>query len=49
MAGAPMTVVETAEFLKHAAQLLPDLDREQLVAFVAANPEAGEIIQGPAA
>jgi hypothetical protein len=48
MAGAPMTVVETAEFLKHAAQLLPDSDREQLVAFVGANPEAGEIIQGPA-
>ena len=49
MAGAPMTVVETAEFLKHATQLLPDSDREQLVAFVGANPEAGEIIQGPAA
>ncbi len=46
MAGAPMTVVETAEFLKHATQLMPDSDRQQLVAFVGANPEAGEIIHG---
>jgi len=39
-----MTVVETAEFLKHAARLMSDVDREKLVAFVGANPEAGEII-----
>jgi len=44
MADAPMTVVETAEFLKHAARLMPDREREELVAFVAANPEAGEIM-----
>jgi len=46
MVGAPMTVVETAEFLKHATELMPDSDRDDLVAFVGANPEAGEIIQG---
>ena len=39
-----MTVVETAEFLKHAARLMSDVDREKLVAFVGANPEAGENI-----
>jgi len=39
-----MTVAETAEFLKHAARLMSDVDREKLVAFVGANPEAGEII-----
>ena len=44
MADAPMTVVETAEFLKHAAPMMPDSEREELVAFVGANPEAGEII-----
>ena len=45
MAGAPMAVVEAAEFLKHATELMPDSDREELVAFVGANPQAGEIIQ----
>ena len=44
MASAPMTVVETAEFLKYAARLIKDAEREELVAFVEANPEAGEII-----
>ena len=46
MADAPMTVVETAEFLKHAQRLMSDSEREALVAFVGANPEAGEIIAG---
>jgi hypothetical protein len=46
MAGAPMTVVETAEFLRHATKLMADSDREELVAFVGANPEVGQIIQG---
>jgi hypothetical protein len=44
MADAPMTVVETAGFLKHAARLMSDSEREELVAFVGANPEAGEIM-----
>ena len=44
MADAPMTVVETAEFLKHAMRLMSDSEREELVAFVGANPEAGEIM-----
>ena len=45
MADAPMTVVETAEFLKHSMRLMTDLEREEVVAYVGANPEAGEIIQ----
>lgn len=44
MADAPMTVVETAEFLKRVARLMPDSEREQVVAFVGANPNAGEIV-----
>jgi len=43
MAAAPITVVETGEFLKHATPLLSDSERAELVAFVGANPEAGEI------
>jgi mRNA-degrading endonuclease RelE of RelBE toxin-antitoxin system len=44
MADIPMTVVETARFLKDAKPLLSDSEREELVAFVGANPEAGEVI-----
>ena len=44
MADAPMTVVETGEFLKHAKRLMSNSERAELVAFVGANPEAGEII-----
>jgi hypothetical protein len=39
-----MTVVETAEFLKHAARLMSVAEREELVAFLGANPEAGEMM-----
>jgi len=44
MASAPMTVVETGEFLKRAEPLLSDSERAELVAFVGANPDAGEVI-----
>ena len=44
MGYAPMTVVETAEFLKRAARLMPESEREDLVEYVGANPEAGGII-----
>jgi DNA-binding transcriptional regulator YiaG len=39
-----MTVVETGEFLKCAKPLMSDSERAELVAFVGASPEAGEII-----
>ena len=45
MANAPMTVVETTEFLRKVKPLLSESERAELVAFIAANPEAGEIIQ----
>ena len=44
MPDAPMTVVETARFLKDAKPLMPDSEREELVLFVGANPETGRII-----
>src|ERR1700685_1031996 len=44
MANAPMTVVETARFLKDVKSMMSDSDREELVAFLGANPMVGEII-----
>jgi hypothetical protein len=44
MADAPMTVVETDEFLRKAKALMSDTEREELVAFLGANPEAGRIV-----
>lgn len=44
MADAPMTVIETERFLKDMNSLISDSERVRLVAFVGANPEAGEII-----
>lgn len=46
MADAPMTVVETEEFLRQARPLMSDAEREALVAFLGANPEAGKIVAG---
>jgi hypothetical protein len=42
--NAPMTVVETERFLKDARALLAESERAELVAYVAANPEAGDVI-----
>ena len=39
-----MAVVETKEFLKQVKPLMSDSERAEVVAFVGANPEAGEII-----
>ena len=39
-----MTVVETERFLKDVEPLMSDAEREALVAFMGANPEAGQII-----
>jgi len=39
-----VTVVETDRFLRDANQLMPDAERMNLVAFVAANPESGDLI-----
>src|SRR5438132_9625421 len=44
MADAPMTVVETEEFLRKAKPLISDAEQEELVAFLGANPEAGKVI-----
>jgi hypothetical protein len=44
MLDPPMTVVETARFLKDVKSMISDSEREELVAILAGNPVAGEII-----
>ena len=39
-----MTVVETDRFLKDTEELMPHEERMELIAFVAANPESGDLI-----
>jgi hypothetical protein len=41
---APITVIETDRFLKDAKHLMPESEQLKLVAFVAANPRAGDLI-----
>jgi hypothetical protein len=42
----PMTVVETDEFIRHAAAVLLEPERAMLIAHLGANPEAGQLIPG---
>ena len=44
MNAAPMTVVETPFFLRKAAGLLDEEERSELVVFVGANPDVGDVI-----
>jgi mRNA-degrading endonuclease RelE of RelBE toxin-antitoxin system len=44
MQTVPMTVVETPFFLKKAASLMRDDEREDLIGFVGLRPEAGDVI-----
>ncbi len=39
-----MTVAETAPFIRQAAKLWTDDDRHAFVDFIAANPDAGDVI-----
>ena len=40
------TVAETPEYLRFAAGLLPAADRSAIVVFLAAQPKAGDLVQG---
>jgi DNA-binding transcriptional regulator YiaG len=44
MERAPMTVIETEEFVLAAERLMTEVKRAELVMFVATNPDAGDII-----
>ena len=40
------TVAETPIFLRYAAEVWTEAEREEFVSFIAANPEAGAVIRG---
>ena len=40
------TVAETPVFQRYAAELWTDAEREQFINFIAANPEAGDLVRG---
>lgn len=42
----PMTVVETPAFMRDAAATLTERERNDLISYLAASPEAGDIIAG---
>src|SRR4051794_2935098 len=46
MPAAPVSVVETPEFISAARTLLDDDERMALVDFLASHPDAGDLIQG---
>lgn len=41
-----VTVVETPEFIERIEKLMTEGEREQLIAYLAANPTAGDLIPG---
>lgn len=41
-----ITVAETPEYLRSAEKLLPAADRMDVVEYLAANPKAGDLMQG---
>ena len=43
---APMTVIETPSFLRDAKRLMDDEERQEIVTFLAENPNAGDLLQG---
>jgi hypothetical protein len=43
---APITVIETPEFIQQVADLLRDDERVELIDYVARNPEAGVVMRG---
>lgn len=46
MRTVPMTVIETPSFLRDARRLMDDEERREIVAFLARNPGAGDLLPG---
>lgn len=40
------TVAETPMFIRYASEVWSEAERQEFVAFIAANPEAGNVIRG---
>ncbi len=43
---APVTVAETPEYIRNAERLLPVAGRVEVIEYLAANPKAGDLMQG---
>ena len=41
-----LTVIETPSFLRDAKRLMDEAERLEIVAFLARNPDAGDVLQG---
>jgi len=41
-----LTVAETAVFVRYAAEVWSDAEREAFISWIAANPSAGDVIPG---
>jgi hypothetical protein len=41
-----LTVIETPVFLRYAAKVWDDVEREAFIAWLAEHPDAGDLIQG---
>ena len=46
MRTALMTVIETPSFLRDAKRLMDDEERQEIVSFLAQNPDTGDLLQG---
>jgi hypothetical protein len=44
--GPLVTVIETPEFLTRVEKLMTEYERDELIAYLAAHPTAGDLIQG---
>jgi hypothetical protein len=44
MPGAPITVVETLQFMRQAEDVWTEAERLEFVDYIARNPEAGDVI-----
>ena len=42
----PITVAETPEYIRRSEKLLVAVERMEVVAYLAANPKAGDLMQG---
>jgi len=40
------TVAETPIFIRYASEIWSEAERQEFIAFIAANPEAGSVIRG---
>ena len=44
--GAPLTVVETPDFVAAARRIMDETERSSLVLYLALHPEAGDLVPG---